>query len=127
MLGAWLDLDLLNVADVLGGANDFKVYVDGLELVGALDGLDQRINDPIFAGYAFGQRVTLFLDDYLTIAQIDSALADGVLEVTLEVNGATAFVSVDSLFALITESCQDHVFVVEGCANPFEDISATGR
>ncbi len=102
-VGARIELSLLNVADVLGGASDFKVYVDGFELEGALDGLDQRISDPDFAGYANGQRVTLYLDEFLTLSQIATILVDGILDVDLEVNGATPFISVDSVIALVTD------------------------
>lgn len=102
-VGARIEFGLLNVADTLGGASDFRVFVDGMELVGALDGLDQRLVAPEFAGYARGERVTLYLDDFLTIPEIDLALFDGILDVDLDVNGATSFVSVDSVIALVTD------------------------
>lgn len=102
-VGARIELALLNVADVLGGASDFRVFVDGMELVGALDGLDQRLVAPEFAGYADAERVTLYLDDFLSVGQIATALADGTLDLELHVNGATSFVSVDSVIALVTD------------------------
>lgn len=100
-LGAWIELDVLNVADVLGGANDLRVFVDGIELPGALDGLDQRLTDPQYAGYAGGQTITLFLDNYLTLDQLQSVLADGVITLDLQVDGATGAIAVDSVQAFV--------------------------
>lgn len=102
-VGAYVEIALLNVADVLGAASDFAVLVEGVEILGALDGVDQRITDPEFIDYACGERFTFFLQDHLTIPQIEAALADGVLDVSVEVRGATPYVVVDSVLAIVTD------------------------
>lgn len=103
LLAAWIELDIMNVADVLGGSNDFRIYVDGLELPGALDGLDQRISDPELFGYAMGQRINLHLRDFLSHQQVMEALSDGQLVVVLLVQGATPGVSVDSIKGIVID------------------------
>ncbi len=103
-VGARLELGLLNVADVLGGPDDFQVFIDGFELPGALDGLDQRLTAPEFAGYGEARTVTLYLDDFLSLSQINTILTDGILNVDLEVGGATSEVSVDTIAAIVTDN-----------------------
>jgi hypothetical protein len=101
--GAWIELTLLNVADVLGGSSDFKVFVDGVELVAALNGIDQRFTDPDSVEHAHSDVVTLPLDDYLSETQIRSLLADGVLVVTLQVRGASSGISIDSVIGVVSD------------------------
>ncbi len=104
LVGARLEVKLLNVADTLGGSDDFRVFVDGFELAGALDGFDQRLSAPEFVGYGSAETVTLFLDDFLTFSQLDTILADGILNVEFHVDGETPFMSVDSILAVVTDN-----------------------
>jgi hypothetical protein len=121
--GGRIDIEVLNVADVLGGADDLKLFVEGLEFEGAFDGLDQRLVEPEFAGYAIGQRVTFDLEEYLTISQIETVLADGIVDVTLEVEGATPFIAVDSVLVTVTDRGPD---AIRGCGNGTVNL-ALGR
>ncbi len=104
LIDAHMMLAIAGVADTLGGAQDFRVFVDGFELHGALDGIDQRTSgEPDLDGYAFGEEISLFLPEFLTLAQIDAAMGDGVLTLELHVNGASAGVSVDWIYAAIAD------------------------
>lgn len=104
-----IDIDVTNVADVLGGPDDLELWVEGMEFEGAFDGMDQRIAEPEFAGYAFGERVTFDLHDYLNIAEIETVLADGVIDVTIEVEGDTPFIVVDAISAIVSDKGPDAV------------------
>lgn len=109
LVRASIEIAILNVADVLGGPDDCRLFVDGLELHGAFDGLDQRIADPEFAGYAFGETVTFALENYFSTGQIATMLADGFLDVLLEVHGDTPFVGVDSVLAVVVDGADSGV------------------
>ena len=119
-----IDIEIMNVADVLGGADDLKLFVEGIEFEGAFDGLDQRLTAPEFAGYAIGQRVSFDLEEYLTIPQIETILADDIVDVTLEVEGDTPFVVVDSVVVIITDKGPD---AIRGCGNGTINLAAGRR
>ena len=119
-----IDIDVLNVADVLGGPDDLRLFVDGIEFLGAFDGVDQRLSDPDFAGYARSDRITFDLEDYLNLADIEAVLADGVLDVTLEVEGDTPFIAVDTIQAVVTDRGPDSI---RACGNGTVNLAAGKR
>lgn len=119
-IDARIEIAVTNVADVLGAADDLRLFVDGSELEHAFDGLDQRLafdgldqrllQDVDCAGYALGRRVTFRLQDYFTLSEIKSILEDGVLSVTLHVGGDTDFIAVDSIRAIVVDDGQRSEF-----------------
>lgn len=99
LFGAWLEMDVMNVVDTLGGASDMRLIIEGLEVPGAFDGMDQRTGLP--SGFAASDRVTFFLDDHFSLPVLQGMYADGFLDVEVLVNGASQGVSIDGI-TLIT-------------------------
>jgi len=94
----------MNIADTLGGANDMKLFLDGMEMTGAFDGIDQRgtVDDP--SGYAHSGVLKFFLDDYFSVDTLNLMLADSTLQMTMLVNGASSGVSIDQVRLVIVDA-----------------------
>lgn len=94
---AWIEIEAMNIADTLGGSNDMKLFIDGFELPGAFDGIDQRggIDDP--SGFAHTGVHKFFLDDYFSAGSLDAMLADSALNMTILINGESSGVSIDQV------------------------------
>lgn len=99
--GAYIEIDIMNLADLEGDPGT-RLYVDGIEVPGAFDGIDQRV--PSLPGdYARLERVTFFLDDIFPRPVLDSIFADGMVNLTLVVGGATSGVILDSAFLYVSD------------------------
>jgi hypothetical protein len=100
----WIEIDAMNIADTLGGLNDMKLFLDGIEMAGAFDGVDQRgtIDDP--SGFAHSDVFKFFLDDYFSIGQLNGMLADSALNLTMEVYGESSGVSIDQVRLFIVDT-----------------------
>ena len=94
---AWIEIEAMNIADTLGGPSDMKLFIDGFELPGAFDGVDQRggISDP--AGFAHTGVLKFFLDDYFSADSLNLMLADSELIMEILVNGESSGVSIDQV------------------------------
>lgn len=104
LYAAWIEIDAMNIADTLGGANDMKLFLDGMEMTGAFDGIDQRgtVDDP--SGYAHSGVLKFFLDDYFSVDTLNLMLADSTLQMTMLVNGASSGVSIDQVRLVIVDA-----------------------
>lgn len=104
LYSAWIEMETMNIADTLGGLNDMKMFVDGLEVPGAFDGFDQRGTPDDPAGYAHSGSIRFFLDDYFDPATLNFMLADSTLNVSLQVNGESSGVSIDHVILSIVDA-----------------------
>ncbi|CAE7549753.1 unnamed protein product [Symbiodinium necroappetens] len=104
LLDAWIEMQIAGLADI-DPVNDTKVFIEGIELEGAFDGVDQPLLLPPFPGPAIvSQRLTLFLPDYLDLPQLDAILADGVVQIDIFVGGVTPGISIDNVKLTVTDN-----------------------